>query len=154
MLVRQAVGRSKAGSDARAMRLCFQHSCGVPAGHPSLGSRSPEQSMRWWCCSRGHVRLFCDRPHSTVTVSRQGPLSVRFPRQEYWAWLPFPSPRRSSQAKGQTCVSWLLLGQVFNLVLKDWDPRFFHPSLLSLTVLFFLFFCLFIYFVNVFLIGG
>ena len=65
---------------------------------------------------------------------------MRFPRQEYWAWLPFPSPRRSSQAKGQTCVSWLLLGQVFNLVLKDWDLRFFHPSLLSLTVLFFLFF--------------
>ena len=26
------------------------------------------------------------------TVARQVPLSVRFPRQEYWSGLPFPSP--------------------------------------------------------------
>ena len=26
------------------------------------------------------------------TVARQAPLSVGFPRQEYWSWLPFPSP--------------------------------------------------------------
>ena len=26
------------------------------------------------------------------TVARQAPLSVRFPRQEYWSRLPFPSP--------------------------------------------------------------
>ena len=26
------------------------------------------------------------------TVARQAPLSVRFPRQEYWSGLPFPSP--------------------------------------------------------------
>ena len=25
-------------------------------------------------------------------VARQAPLSVRFPRQEYWSVLPFPSP--------------------------------------------------------------
>ena len=26
------------------------------------------------------------------TVTRQAPLSMRFPRQEYWSGLPFPSP--------------------------------------------------------------
>ena len=27
-----------------------------------------------------------------MTVARQAPLSMRFPRQEYWSGLPFPSP--------------------------------------------------------------
>ena len=31
----------------------------------------------------------CD-PHGTV--AHQAPLSVRFPRQEYWSGLPFASP--------------------------------------------------------------
>ena len=26
------------------------------------------------------------------TVARQAPLSMEFPRQEYWSGLPFPSP--------------------------------------------------------------
>ena len=26
------------------------------------------------------------------TIARQAPLSVKFPRQEYWSGLPFPSP--------------------------------------------------------------
>ena len=26
------------------------------------------------------------------TVAQQAPLSMGFPRQEYWKWLPFPSP--------------------------------------------------------------
>jgi len=26
-------------------------------------------------------------------VTYQAPLSMGFPRQEYWSWLPFPSPR-------------------------------------------------------------
>ena len=27
-----------------------------------------------------------------LTIARQAPLSVGFPRQEYWSGLPFPSP--------------------------------------------------------------
>ena len=27
------------------------------------------------------------------TVAHQAPLSIGFPRQEYWSVLPFPSPR-------------------------------------------------------------
>ena len=26
------------------------------------------------------------------TVASQGPLSMEFPRQEYWSGLPFPTP--------------------------------------------------------------
>ena len=39
-------------------------------------------------CSLSHVQL-CATPW---TVARQAPLSVEFPRQEYWSGLPFPTP--------------------------------------------------------------
>ena len=35
-----------------------------------------------------HVQLFV----SPWTVAHQAPLSMGFPRQEYWSGLPFPSP--------------------------------------------------------------
>ena len=35
-----------------------------------------------------HVWLFA----TPLTVARQAPLSVGFPRQECWSGLPFPSP--------------------------------------------------------------
>ena len=35
-----------------------------------------------------HVQLFA----TPWTVACQAPLSMRFPRQEYWSGLPFPSP--------------------------------------------------------------
>ena len=35
-----------------------------------------------------HVRLFV----TPWTVARQAPLSMGFPRQEYWSGLPFPPP--------------------------------------------------------------
>ena len=41
------------------------------------------------CAMLGHVRLSV----TPGTVARQAPLSMGFPRQEYWSGLPFPSPR-------------------------------------------------------------
>ena len=35
-----------------------------------------------------HVRLFA----TPWTAAHQAPLSMGFPRQEYWSGLPFPSP--------------------------------------------------------------
>ena len=35
-----------------------------------------------------HVYLFA----TPQTIVRQAPLSMRFPRQEYWNRLPFPTP--------------------------------------------------------------
>ena len=39
-------------------------------------------------CVLSHVQLFA----TPQTVSRQAPLSMEFPRQEYWNGLPFPIP--------------------------------------------------------------
>ena len=39
------------------------------------------------CESLSRVRLFV----TPWTVAHQAPLSVEFPRQEYWSGLPFPS---------------------------------------------------------------
>ena len=39
-------------------------------------------------CVLSHVRLFA----TPWTVARQAPLSMGFPRQEYWSGLPCPSP--------------------------------------------------------------
>ena len=49
-------------------------------------------------------------------VTLQAPLSLGFPRQEYWSGLPFSSSRGSSQPSDQTLISciscigrWILL---------------------------------------------
>ena len=39
-------------------------------------------------CVLSRVRLF----EALWTVASQAPLSMRFPRQEYWSGLPFPFP--------------------------------------------------------------
>ena len=40
------------------------------------------------CMLVSHVQLFA----TPWTVACQAPLSMEFPRQEYWSGLPFPSP--------------------------------------------------------------
>ena len=35
----------------------------------------------------------------------QAPLSMGFPRQEYWSWVAISCPRGSSQPRDRTCVS-------------------------------------------------
>ena len=42
------------------------------------------------CCSVAKLCPTLRNPRRTV--ARQAPLSKRFPRQEYWSGLPFPSP--------------------------------------------------------------
>ena len=42
----------------------------------------------WKCYALGHVQLFCD----PWTVAHKTPLSMGFPRQEYWSGLPFSFP--------------------------------------------------------------
>ena len=39
------------------------------------------------------------------TVACQAPLSIGFPRQEYWNRLPFPPPGKSSQPRDQAHIS-------------------------------------------------
>ena len=40
------------------------------------------------CDARNHAWFF----GTSWTVTCQAPLSMEFSRQEYWSWLPFPSP--------------------------------------------------------------
>ena len=39
------------------------------------------------------VAKLCSTLATLWTVSHQAPLSMGFPRQQYWSGLPFPSPR-------------------------------------------------------------
>ena len=44
--------------------------------------------MPLYVCVLSHVQLFA----TPWTVARQAPLSMGFPRLEYWSGLPFPIP--------------------------------------------------------------
>ena len=44
-----------------------------------------------WCCLSRYV--VSNSFTTWRTIARQAPLSVGFPRQEYWSGFPFPSPR-------------------------------------------------------------
>ena len=46
------------------------------------------------CCGHGCglVDKSCMTPATPWIVAHQAPLSMGFPRQEYWSGLPFPSP--------------------------------------------------------------
>ena len=45
------------------------------------------QNLYMRACVLSRVQLFA----TPQTVARQDPLSMGFPRQEYWSGLPFPS---------------------------------------------------------------
>ena len=49
----------------------------------------------WSGCGRGGglVTQSCPSPETLWTAACQTPLSMGFPRQEYWSRLPFHSPR-------------------------------------------------------------
>ena len=62
------------------------------AGRAAVGTRVATveggKGGKGKCESVGHVQLFA----TPWTVARQAPLTVDFPRQEYWSGEPFPSP--------------------------------------------------------------
>ena len=43
-------------------------------------------------CEKVKVTQSCPTLVTTWSVAHQAPLSMGFPRQEYWSGLPFPSP--------------------------------------------------------------
>ena len=46
------------------------------------------QAVTHCVCVLSHARPFA----TLWTVARQAPLSMKIFRQEYWSWLPFPTP--------------------------------------------------------------
>ena len=59
-----------------------------PVKNTGVGCRFLLQCMKVKVKSLSRVRLFA----TPWTVAHQAPLSMGFPRQEYWSGLPFPSP--------------------------------------------------------------
>ena len=52
--------------------------------------------------------LSCVRLFATLwTAACQDPLSMGFPRQEYWEWVAISSFRGSSWPRDRTCISWV-----------------------------------------------
>ena len=78
--------------------LFCPHDFSIPPISPAYRSPSPTSLLRitqttylTLCvcmCVLSHVRLF----ETPWTVAHQVPLSMEFPRQEYWSRLPFPAP--------------------------------------------------------------
>ena len=69
------------------------------------------------------------------TVAHQTPLSMGFPKQEYWSGLPFPSPRDLPDSGIRPPVSCLEHPLLFleNFLLNPWDPLRVSPALGSLS---------------------
>ena len=74
--------------------------------HLSVQTQSPSfpaQVIWTLLLSLSRIRLLV----APRTVPCQAPLSMGFPRQEYWSGLPFPSPGESFWHRDQTCISWI-----------------------------------------------
>ena len=64
----------------------------------------------------GLVTKLCLTLVTPWTIACQTPLSLRFPRQEYWSELPFPFPGDLPNPGNKTCVSHVsyIGGQILN----------------------------------------
>jgi len=71
-------------------------------------------------CMLSCVQLFV----ALWTVARQAPLSMEFSRQEYWGWLPFPSPGDfpNPGIKPASLMSFPLAGGFFTTS-NTWEPQ-------------------------------
>ena len=57
----------------------------------------------------GLVTKLCPTLVTQRTVAHQAPMSMGFPRQEYWSGLPFPFPRDLPDPEIKPCVGrWIL----------------------------------------------
>ena len=82
-----------------------------------------KRSPKNWSCVNAQS-LSCVRLFATLwTVARQAPLSLGFPRQEYWSGLPFPSPGDLSDP-GIEPGSPFIVGRFFTV----WTTRGAHVS--------------------------
>jgi len=63
---------------------------------------------------------------TTWTVAHQAPLSMGFPRQEYWSRLPLPSPGESSWPRNQIQSPAL---QAVSLLTELWGKHFRSPHI-------------------------
>ena len=62
----------------------------MKCGLENICEKKPQKTIYVFSC----VRLFV----TPWTVAHQGPLSMEFPRQEYWSVLPLPTPGKNSKS--------------------------------------------------------
>ena len=58
------------------------------------------------CCSVTNSDCLSDSIVTTWTAAHQAPLSMGFPRQEYWNGLPFPSPYLTENTNSSMIWDW------------------------------------------------
>ena len=75
-----------------------------------------------YCAVCSHVRLFV----TPWTVARQAPLSVGFPRQEYWSRLTFPFPEDQASCIGRRILYHWATRKAFKERLGDTKKRKFN----------------------------
>ena len=122
--------------------------------HERDRERQPKMVRKWRCgaqamcqaCVLGHVQLSA----TPWTVARQAPLSMEFPRQEYWRGLPFPPPAilpspgikpespvspalqadsLPAEPSGKQCFSKVLQKHPWRtLQHRSWDPSTSRPT--------------------------
>ena len=71
-----------------------------------MGLFRHSKELKFRTCNHGACVLSCVQLFVTPwTGAHQAPLSMRFPRQEYWSGLPFPPPGDLPDFRDQTRVS-------------------------------------------------
>ena len=69
------------------------------------------------------------------TVAHQAPLSMGFPRQEYWSRLPFPTPGNLPNTEIEpTSLTSPALAALFFTTSAPWEAPSIHPETLLLTL--------------------
>ena len=66
---------------------------GSQSAVPSVKKACPVSAEGTLLIPRLRVQLLSRVQLFGTHVAQQAPLSMGFPRQEYWSWLPFPPPR-------------------------------------------------------------
>ena len=103
--------------------VCFQTSL-CPPSPDTQSSLLLTANNLWSACLLSRVRLFA----TPWTVACQAPLSVGFPRQEYWSGLPFPSPGDLPDPGIKprlSCIS--CIGRQILYYCSTWVPNFGVP---------------------------
>ena len=115
-----------------------------PAQHPDTLHSNIKTIFRYshtYCCSV--ATLWPNSFATPWTVAYQVPLSMGFPRQEYWSGLPFLSPGGYSQPRDWTCVS--LHWQAGSLPLSHQESPICHYLCICVYVCIYMYIYIYIY---------
>ena len=73
------------------------------------------------------------------TAAHRTPLSMGFPRQEYWSWLPFPTQGESSRARNKTSISCIGRQILYHRSTGEAPHAYYLDSFFVFVIILFLF---------------